>query len=258
MGRTGVPAVRTLAAVARATQVLDTLGAAPGGELGTSEISRRTAINAATVSRVLATLTAAGYVEHLPDSGRYRLGARVLQLANAVLARLDVRALARPFLEDLVDRHGETATLSLPAGDEAVTADFVPGRAGTVISVARVGRPSVAHATAVGKVMLAFGRDGVVADPDGPLTGYTSRTITDPAALRREVERIRLEGVARAVGEREPDLNAVAVPVLDARGDLAAVLGLQGPAARFTPDAMDVARPALVQAGREVSRALGA
>lgn len=258
MGRTGAPAVRTLAAAERATRVLDVLGAAPGGELGTSEISRRTGINTSTVSRLLATLAAAGYVEHLPDSGRYRLGARVVQLANAVLARLDVRTLARPVLEGLVDRHGETATLSLPAGDEAVTADFVAGRAGTVISVARVGRPSVAHATAVGKVVLAFGRDGLAAVEGRPLTRYTARTTTDVEALRQEIETVRVDGLATAVGEREPDLNAVAVPVFDARGDLAAVLGLQGPAARFTLEAMTAARPTLVAAGRQVSRALGA
>ncbi len=205
-----------------------------------------------------ATLAAAGYVEHLADSGRYRLGARVLQLANAVLGRLDVRAVARPVLEDLVDRHGETATLSLPAGDEAVTADFVAGRAGTVISVARVGRPSVAHATAVGKVMLAFGRDGLTAIDGRPTVAYTPRTITDVDMLAREVEAVRAEGVARAIGEREPDLNAVAVPVFDARGDLAAVLGVQGPAARFTPEAMEAALRTLAAAGRDVSRALGA
>lgn len=257
MGRTGAPAVRTLAAVHRATAVLDALGAA-GGELGTSEISRRTGINASTVSRLLATLASAGYVEHLPDTGRYRLGARVLQLANAVLARLDVRALARPALEDLVERHGETATLSLPAGAEAVTADFVAGRAGTVISVARVGRPSVAHATAVGKVVLAFGRDGLAAIERYPTTAYTARTITEEDALRREVEAVQAAGTGHAVGEREPDLNAVAVPVFDARGDLAAVLGLQGPAVRFTPAAMEEALPTLVRAGRDVSRALGA
>ena len=132
------------------------------------------------------------------------------------------------------------------------------GRAGTVISVARVGRPSVAHATAVGKVVLAFGRDGLAAVEGRTLTRYTARTITDEEALGREVEAVRVEGVARAVGEREPDLNAVAVPVFDARGDLAAVLGLQGPAVRFTPEMLEAALPTLRRAGRDVSRALGA
>src|SRR5205807_186980 len=76
-------------------------------------------------------------------------------LSNHVLAGLDLRVLARPHLEALEADVGETATLSLPSDPDAITVDFVPSRA-TVASVARVGRASVAHATATGKVMLAF------------------------------------------------------------------------------------------------------
>ena len=128
MPRTGSPATRHLAAVTRATAVLDELGAA-GRDLGTNELARATGINASTVSRLLATLTAAGYAEHVPATGRYRLGPRVIQLAQGVLARLDVRQIVRPLLEELVDATGETATLSLPSEHDAITADFVPGSA---------------------------------------------------------------------------------------------------------------------------------
>ena len=148
MPRTGSPATRHLAAVSRATAVLDALGTA-GRDLGTNELARATGINASTVSRLLATLAAAGYVEHVPSSGRYRLGPRVIQLAQGVLARLDVRQVVRPLLEELVAATGETATLSLPGDHDAITADFVPGSA-SVISVAQVGRPSISHCTAVG------------------------------------------------------------------------------------------------------------
>ena len=100
MPRTGKPAIRHVAAVQRAVAVLDSLAdGAP--ELGTNEIARRTGINASTVSRLLATLAEAGLVEHDADSGRYRLGLRLLHLGNAVLARLDLREIARPHLTEL-------------------------------------------------------------------------------------------------------------------------------------------------------------
>ena len=143
--------------------MLDAL--ADGSDLGTNEIARRTGINASTVSRLLATLASARYVEHVAASGRYRLSLRLVELGNAVLGRLDLRALARPHLEALVRKTGETATLSAPAEHDAVTVDFVHGSS-AVQSVAQLGRPSIGHATAVGKVMLAF---GVVALPAGPL-----------------------------------------------------------------------------------------
>lgn len=243
---------RRIEAVERAIQVLDAVAAARG-EVGTNELARRTGINASSVSRVLATLADARLVEIVPATGRYRLGLRLVQLGNAVLSRLDVRELGRPSLELLVEATGETATLSLAGEGDAVTVDFVRSPA-TVQSVAQIGRPSVGHATAAGKVALAFGRTPF---PAPPLRAYTPRTITHLDELEREIELVREQGWAQAIGEREGDLNAVAAPVLGAAGDLAAVLGVQGPAARFGPVAMRSAREAAVGAAGELSAALG-
>jgi len=250
--RTGQPAARHVAAVERALAVVDAL-ADGGEELGTNELARRTGINASTVSRLLATLAAAGIVEHVAATGRYRLGLRLLQLGNTVLARLDLRDLARPHLQALVDATGETATLSAPGGRDAVTVDFVQS-ASSVQSVARVGRPSIGHATATGKVLLAFGS---VSLPRGPLAALTDRTIVDRAVLAEELERVRRRGYASALGEREPDLNAIAAPVLDGAGELAAIMGVQGPSSRFGDERMRQALPQLLRRAGAVSQALG-
>ena len=252
MARTREPAHRHVAAVTRALTVLDAL-ADGDRELGTNEIARRTGINASTVSRLLATLAGAGFVEHVSGSGRYRLGRRLLQLGNAVLERLDVRTLARPHLHALVAATDETATLSTPGERDAVTIDFVQSPS-SVQSVARLGRPSVAHATATGKVLLAF---GAVDLPDEPLAAYTPRTITDRAALAAEVERVRRLGWAKAIGEREDDLNAIAAPVRDARGALAAIVGVQGPAPRFDGKRLRAALDPLREHADAISGALG-
>jgi DNA-binding IclR family transcriptional regulator len=251
MARTGRPATRRVAAVERAAAVLDAL--ADGGELGTNELARRTRLHPSSVSRLLATLADAGLVEHVAESGRYRLGLRLVELGNAVLARLDLREVARPHLRALAGETGETATLSAPGDPDAVTVDFVQSAA-SVQSVARVGRPSVAHATATGKVALAFGGLEL---PGGRLHAFTERTIVERAALAAAVERVRGLGWAQAVGEREDDLNAVAAPVRGSRGELVAVLGIQGPASRFGEEAMARAvAPLLAHAGA-VSDALG-
>ena len=114
MPPTGRPAERRLEAVERALRVLDAFLEQPG-EVGTNELSRRTGINASTVSRLLATLVAGGYVEHLPESGRYRLGPHLIRLANHMMSSLDLRSLARPHLVALEQATGETATLSVAA-----------------------------------------------------------------------------------------------------------------------------------------------
>src|SRR4051794_41890413 len=112
MPRTGQPAIRQVAAVQRAFTVLDAL-ADGDSELGTNEIARRTGINASTVSRLLATLVSSGLVEHVEDSGRYRLGVRPPQLGNIVLGRPHPPEAARPPPPGL---RGQTREAATPSG----------------------------------------------------------------------------------------------------------------------------------------------
>jgi IclR family acetate operon transcriptional repressor len=251
MARTRQPSSRRIGAAERAFTVLDAV--AEGGELGTNEIARRTGMTPSTVSRQLGTLAASGLVERVAATGRYRLGIRIVHLANALLARLDVREVARPHLVALVDATGETATLSVPGDEDAITVDFIPG-AHQIQPVSRLGRPSIAHATSAGKVLLAFsGREL----PPGPLRRYTPRTITDPSELAREIERVRAQGWAQAIEEREPGLSAIAAPVRSSRGQLEAIVALQGPSSRFDAEAIDSALPLLRETARAISRELG-
>jgi DNA-binding IclR family transcriptional regulator len=240
MARTGKPAVRLVESVQRAAVVLDVLGE-ERVDLGTNEIARRTHINVSTVSRLLATLAEAQLVQYIPETGRYRLGIRILQLASATRQNLDIRGLARTHLDDLARITGETTTLSLPGEHEVLTIDVAQSSA-LVVSVASVGRNSVPHATSVGKVFLAWGGQAV-----GKLVGFTSRTITDRTQLDKELERVRRNGWAQAVGEREEQLNGVAVPVLDSTGHLVAILGVQGPSTRFGQKAMRAAANVLIE-----------
>jgi DNA-binding IclR family transcriptional regulator len=242
---------RPVASVLRAIALLDALGASESG-LGVNELARRIDVNASTASRLLWTLQDAGLVDR-SDGGPYRLGLKLVALSDRVLARLDVRERARPLLARLVHETGETATLSLPGGDEAITVDFVPSPS-SVVSMARIGRPSVPHATAVGKVMLAFAGSAVGA----PLTAFTERTITDPDALAAELQRVRERGYAESVGEREPDLGALAAPAFGRGGALAAILGIQGPAARLPAATRKALRAPLLAAADELGRAMGA
>jgi IclR family acetate operon transcriptional repressor len=112
----------------------------------------------------------------------------------------------------------------------------------------------VAHATATGKVLLAFGGIGL---PPGPLRRYTTRTIADPRALAREIERARERGWADAVGEREDDLAGIAAPVRGSRGELAAIIGVQGPTARLDAKARAAALEPLLASASAVSLRLG-
>ncbi len=240
--------------MARALALLDEVARSDAG-LGVNELARRIGVNASTASRLLGTLEDAGFVERSSD-GPYRLGLKLVALSDRVLGQLDVRERARPWLAWLVKETGETATLSVPGGGEAITVDFVPSPS-SVASMARLGRPSVAHATAAGKVMLAFGSPVLDASAPGELVAFTDRTITAHDVLAAELEAARASGMAEAVGEREPDLNALAAPVIGRAGELVAILGLQGPAARLPSNTRRALRAPLRKAAVELGRSLG-
>jgi DNA-binding IclR family transcriptional regulator len=243
---------RSVGSVARAIALLDALADSEAG-LGVNELARRIGVNASTASRLLATLERSGLVER-SARGPYRLGLRLVTLSDRVLGQLDVRQRARPLLARLAEQTGETATLSVPSGGDAITVDFVPSGS-SVVSMARLGRPSIMHATAVGKVALAFGARAD--EPAGPLPAYTEHTIVDPAALAAELDAVRAGGYAEAIGEREADLAAVAAPVFGRGGELAAILGVQGPASRLPAATRKQLRGPLLDAAAELSGLLG-
>jgi DNA-binding IclR family transcriptional regulator len=239
-----------VASVARALTLLDELCESEQG-LGVNELARRIGVSPSTASRLLGTLESAGMVQR-DGQGPFRLGLALVTLADRVLSRLDLRTLARPVLVELMERTGETATLSVPGEREAITVDSVPSRS-SVVSMARLGRPSVAHATAVGKVMLAFGGGPLPRERD--LRPLTDRTITDRARLADEVLDVRRRGYGTVFGEREVDVNAIAAPVIDRDNRLAAILGLQGPANRVEDPAALLA--SLIEGVGTLTRALG-
>jgi IclR family acetate operon transcriptional repressor len=131
-------AQRTVSSVARALKLLEELRDSEAG-LGVNELARRIGVNASTASRLLATLEASGMVERDPSGGPFRLGLALVTFADRVLSRLDVQALARPLLVELMEQTGETATLSLPGERETITVDSVPSRERAARDVGRQG-----------------------------------------------------------------------------------------------------------------------
>lgn len=252
-----IPAKRTLQSVDKALALLWAFDGRRS-ELGVVELARNVGLSPSNVSRLLSSLVQGGVVEYDETSGKYRLGIGLIRLASVVTGHLDLRALARPHLAELVAGTSETASLSIFTGEHAVTIDFVPSPL-AIVSVAQLGRPGLIHCTSVGKLLLAYQAEEVRERAlSAPLSRFTPRTITDPEQLRIVMRRIRDQGYAMAVEEREPELNAIAVPLHGARGETLAALGLQGPAHRFDEDAMLNAVPLLRREADALSRKLGA
>jgi IclR family acetate operon transcriptional repressor len=220
--------------VDRAAALLIALGESQG-EAGVTELARRLGLHKSTASRLLATLQRRGIVEQDEETGRYRLGLVVIRLAEQAERTLDLRAIALPELEQLARATHETAGLGVLEGDEVLFVAQADGP--NLIAVGDwTGRASTLHANASGKVLLAsLAEREVLRIVRRGLTRYTDRTITELEPLLEELARARRRGYATAASELERGLNAVAAPVRDARGQVAAAVEVWGPAFRLSP-----------------------
>jgi DNA-binding IclR family transcriptional regulator len=214
--------------VDRALQLLLAF-AAEGQELGVTELAARVGVHKSTASRLAATLADRGFLERPPGSDAFRLGPELGRLGLLALGGRDLVELAGPVMDRLAQETGETVNLAVLDGAEAVNVAQAEGR--HIVGVgAWLGRRTELHCTANGKVLLAFSGGKA---PTGALARHTKRTITSPRALQRELELVHSRGWARAVGELEEGLHAVAAPVLDGFGRCRAALSVSGPSYRM-------------------------
>jgi DNA-binding IclR family transcriptional regulator len=221
--------------VMSARRALDVLCAfsAEKPDLSVTELSKHLGVHKSTVSRLLTTMEGAGFVRKTPHNGHYMLGPRLLEMASLVLSRIDVRAIARPRLEELSQVSQETVNLAVWDRDEAVNVDQIASPQ-PILYMGWIGRRTPAHASSTGKALLAFqAPEAIERVLSRPLTSYTKATITDPTRLRQEMAWIRECGYAIAEDEFQEGVTAVAAPIL-ARGLAAAVISISAPTYRTT------------------------
>jgi DNA-binding IclR family transcriptional regulator len=221
--------------VERALAVLKLFGESEP-ELGVSELARRLSLHKSTVSRLLSTLEAGGFVQQDKRNGRYRLGLQLATLAGLALTQYELRDVARPFLSELAGESGETTTLSVLDGTDAVNIDQVLAPQ-PVKHLGWIGRRLPLFCTAAGKPLLAsFSAPGLERYLERPLSRFTARTVTNASMVRREMERVRAQGFALAQEEYEAELCAVGAPVRDHRGDVVASITVSGPSYRLSTE----------------------
>ncbi len=225
--------MQLLSSVKKALELLD-LFSTETPEMSLAELSRKVAAHKSSVFRTLATLEAAGFVEKDRESGRYRLGLKILDLAGRVWGRYDLRQIAAPHMEELARETGEIIHLSILDGADIVYLDK-KGQ-GQVLTVAtRVGGRNPAYASAMGKVLLADLPAGELKAvlAARPLRKLTANTIYKVSDLAAELERVRKQGYALDNEETFPGIRCVAAPIRNAQGRVVAALSVTVPAPRL-------------------------
>ena len=198
--------------------------------LGVTEIGRRLGLSVSTAHRITRALVRAGYLDQDHDSERYRLGRMVAVLGRAANAGLNL-AEAEALLATAAEVSGESASLGVLDDHDVLILASASSPQPLRFDRA-TGSRTPAHASAIGKVLLAFAPNGT-GQTGGVLTGFTERTITDPDDLDGQLAEIRRSGHAVNLEERYVGVCAVAAPILDGAGVARAGVGFQVPLARF-------------------------
>jgi IclR family acetate operon transcriptional repressor len=248
----------SIAVLDRALDVLEALAEAPNGtSLGVTEIARRIGATKTAAFRILVNLERRGYIDKDPATARYALGTRLAYLGERSLSAIDLRGAARSTLVDLHRRFGETVNLGVRDAAEIVYVDMIESGHGLRMA-ARIGGRDALHSTALGKAILAFlppeTRDDLVR---GELPARTGQTITDPAFLRIELERVRDRGFAEDREENETGARCIGAPIFDHRGAVAGAISVSAPDSRLDDGRAAVVTAAVVEGAAVVTRRLG-
>jgi len=222
--------------------------------VGLTELSREIGMPKSTLFRYLVTLERRGYVSRDRLTGRYELGLELFQLASMAVARHSVREMVLPLMHSLLDRFSETVNLGIMEGGEVLYLEILESPQAMKMS-SRVGSRDYAHATSLGKAMLAFLPEGEVEEVVRVhgLPPRTERTITTLEGLKEELRKVKERGYALDDGENEPTARCVGAPIFNRFGEVAGALSLSGPAHRFSEARIEAMGQALMEATSRIS-----
>jgi DNA-binding IclR family transcriptional regulator len=196
--------------------------------IGVSELAREFSASKATVYRHLQTLVRHGFVHQESATLRYSAGIKLFILGERLRERFDILAVAREDMARLRDDTGQPTTLTAFVDGQVVVLEVLQGRAvvnfgtqpGTVLDL---------HASAHGKVALAFGPEGLLARTIAQgLKAWTPQTITSPVVLERAVAQVRTRGWAVAPNQVLPGVNGLAAPIFNHAGGYAGAVAIAG------------------------------
>jgi len=228
-GRAADENLKSLVKIARILECFSTIDRT----LSLGDICERTELPKSTTHRLLASMKVVGLLDQDRERDRYRLGLKLFELGNVVLANMDVHREARPFVEALKRLSGHIVHLAVFDGRQAVVIHRSdPSPEGSVpLNFIESAPP---HCTSVGKAILAFQTEAVLRRVAAMgLRRFTENTITDPKKLQLELSKTRKRGYSVDDSEHQHGLRCVGAPIRDQSGRVFAAISVSGPGRRL-------------------------
>lgn len=240
----------------KAVQILEIM-AGKKCPMALGEIAELSGFPKSTLHGLVSSLRELGLVEQSPLDGKYSLGLHLFELGCAVTETWDVTSIAKPYLQNIAQRIGETAFIAVRDRDDTLILDQAEANNPLRVAVSSGTRMPL-HATSQGKLFLAYHEEPLLrhAVKNG-LFAFTPHTLITEEALRTECVHVREQGAAVEDGEYRIGLRAVSAPVFEASGEMTYALGVVGMFRRIQSDEFQNAVQLVTEAAACISHALG-
>lgn len=241
--------------VERAFKIVELL--ASDGPLGVTDLATRIDMEKSGVSRMLKTLCRMGYAQQTAVRGQYQLGHRFLHIGQRYLSGDRLLREAQPVLRELSAKARASAHLAQAVRNRFVLISKVSSPERIQVASA-TGAPVAPHASALGKVLLAYMKESERAlYLETPLPVFTDKTITSREELRNSLKLVRKRGYALEEGEECEGVGCVGAPILDSDGKCVAAISASGPlkGTHFALDDTHIKQ--VVEAAESISISLG-
>jgi len=229
-----------------------------GSAMNMTEISEKLGLYPSTIHRILDTLKHWGYVEQDPNTQKYQLGLKLLELGMARYHQMDLVREATPYLKELVNQCNETVHLGvLEEGEVMYLAKEESSQ--TIRMISYVGKRAPVHCTALGKVLLAYLPEEEIKKilDKIELPRLTENTITDKRELEKELNKVKKQGFALDREENEKDIRCIAAPIRNYQGEVIAAISISSPAFRIDVNKQNNLKDALLENSKRISERLG-
>lgn len=247
---------KRIQSVDRALDILELLAQHDG--LGLSELSRQVGLNKTTVYRFLATLHDRGFVRQSPETSKYSLGWKVVELSGWLLEGAELVAAANVPLKRLSEDTREAVHLGVLDEGEVVYVSKIDSVRPIRIA-SRIGARVPAHCTALGKCLLAYmpAEEAAAVLTRHPPVARTSHTRTRPEDVLASLDEVRRDGYSLDLLENEEGIICIGAPAFDNSGALVAAVSISGPDFRFADEAVATTAPLVQRCARDISANLG-
>jgi len=225
--------------------------------LSFQEIIELSGIPKTSVYRMLTSLEEMELLEKRADT-KYRLGLSFLKFGHLVSSRLDIRKIAYPIMQDLHNDVNEAINIIVKQGDEAIYIEKLDTNQKVRLYTA-IGRRSPLYAGACSRIILTYLPDAEIDAylKSTELKSFALGTITDQSRLYENIKQSRKDGYTISHSELENHTSAIAAPIFDHKGDIAAGISIAGMEANYQSENVPVFAAKAKAAAEEISRRLG-